>query len=217
MTPSDRSEPRRDWAAYYAKTQSRPPRETVLRALDAFDREALPVDRRIAIDLGCGGGRDIPALLDRGWRVTAIDREAHAEEGIRGRPEIGPDALARIEFRLGDFTADEFVLPSATLVTSSFALFNCPLARFPVIWQKIRDALPPGGRFAGHLLGPKDSWAQPGGRFRDLTYLSRGDIDRLLAPFDIDWLWEEEDDSVTPRGESKHWHIWHIVAKKRPA
>ena len=26
---------------------------------------------------------------------------------------------------------------------------------------------------------------------------------------------EEEDDSVTPRGTPKHWHIFHIVARKR--
>ena len=56
-------EGRRDWAAYYAKTQARAPRETVLRALDAFDREEFPAEERLAIDLGCGGGRDLPANL----------------------------------------------------------------------------------------------------------------------------------------------------------
>lgn len=207
--------PRRDWAAYYAKTQSRPPRETVLRALDGFDRDGLPETARLAVDLGCGGGRDLPALLDRGWRVIAIDREPAAEEGIRSREDLSPEALAQVTFRQVDFADPDFALPEVPFVTSSFALFNCPLARFPVVWKKIDGAIRPGGRFAGHLLGPKDTWAQPGDRFRDLVYLDRAAVDGILAGYDVEWLWEEEDDSVTPRGEAKHWHIWHIVARKK--
>lgn len=211
------TEPQRDWAAYYAKTRERPPRETVVRALDAFDREELARDARLAVDLGCGGGRDIPALLDRSWRVVAIDRAAEAEEGIRNRPDIAAEQRARIEFRLADFLADDFAVPPAPLVISSFALFMCPPARFAGVWRRIEAALPPGGRFAGHLLGPNDTWAQPGERHRDLVYPNRAALDRLLEPFEIDWLREEEDDAVTPHGEAKHWHVWHIVARKRPA
>ena len=27
---------------------------------------------------------------------------------------------------------------------------------------------------------------------------------------------EEESDAVTPRGKPKHWHIFHVVARRRP-
>lgn len=212
---AETSERQTDWASYYAKTQSRPPRETILRALAAFDREELPPARRRAIDLGCGGGRDIPAFLEHGWTVDALDREPHAEEGIRGRPEVAAASPSRVRFQQADFAADSFAPPTTMLISASFALFNCPPERFRQMWQSIVDAIEPGGRFAGHLLGPKDSWAQPGDQFRALTYLGRADIDEILASFDVEWLWEEEDDSVTPRGEAKHWHVWHIVAKKR--
>jgi hypothetical protein len=37
----------------------------------------------------------------------------------------------------------------------------------------------------------------------------------LLAGWTIELFDEEEDDSTTPRGTPKHWHIWHIVAQKR--
>jgi hypothetical protein len=30
----------------------------------------------------------------------------------------------------------------------------------------------------------------------------------------VEFLREEEDDTVTPRGKAKHWHIFHIVARK---
>ena len=48
-----------------------------------------------------------------------------------------------------------------------------------------------------------------------MTCLSHGQVDELLEPFDVELLEEEEDDSVTPRGVQKHWHIFHIVARKR--
>ena len=37
-----------DWAAYYEKTGQRPPRPTLIRALDAFDREGRPKDAMAA-------------------------------------------------------------------------------------------------------------------------------------------------------------------------
>jgi hypothetical protein len=30
----------------------------------------------------------------------------------------------------------------------------------------------------------------------------------------VEFFREEEDDNVTPRGHQKHWHIFHIVAKR---
>ena len=41
-----------------------------------------------------------------------------------------------------------------------------------------------------------------------------GDVDavrRLLEMLD-----EEEDESPTPRGKTKHWHLFHIVARRAP-
>ena len=34
----------------------------------------------------------------------------------------------------------------------------------------------------------------------------------MLADLTVEHLREEEDDSITPRGTQKHWHIFHIVA-----
>ena len=53
------------WAAYYDKLRDRPPRRTLLTALDRFG--ATPADA-LAIDLGCGDGRDVIEMLRRGWR-----------------------------------------------------------------------------------------------------------------------------------------------------
>jgi len=196
----------RDWPSYYAKTGFRPPRATLLRALDAFEAEA-PGDRpRFAVDLGCGNGRDVVEMLRRGWRVLAIDAEQSAIDGLLARPDLPPDP--RLETLVSRFEDADW--PAADLVNSSFALPFCPPDRFPELWRRIIASLRPGGRFSGQLFGDRDSWV---GR-QGITFLSRTQLDAILDRLTIEHLEEEEDDGTTPRGTPKHWHIWHIVVRK---
>ncbi len=184
-----------NWAGYYAKTAGRPPRPTLLEALARFGGRT-----GLAVDLGIGGGRDAGVLLARGWRVVGIDREP-AVLALPRHPRL---ALRREAFETA-------ALPAALLVNASFSLPFCRPEAFPALWRRIEGALAPGGRFAGQLFGPRDGWAgRPG-----LTHLSESEVRALLAPFEIERFDEEEDESETPRGEWKHWHIFHIVARKR--
>ena len=97
------------------------------------------------------------------------------------------------------------------LVNSSFAMPLCQPERFHDLWARIVEALPTGGRFSGQWYGVRDSWAGRTG----ITFLSRDEAMALLAGFEVEMFEEEEADSVTPRGNPKHWHIFHIVARKR--
>ena len=47
-----------------------------------------------------------------------------------------------------------------------------------------------------------------------MTFLARDDAQVLLDGLAIEMFEEEESDGVTPRGTPKHWHIFHIVARK---
>jgi hypothetical protein len=47
-----------------------------------------------------------------------------------------------------------------------------------------------------------------------MTFLSREDALAMLDGFEVEMFEEEEADGVTPRGTAKHWHIFHIVARK---
>lgn len=194
------------WKSYYEKTGTRPPRETLLFALDRFDAELTGSDRRFAIDLGSGNGRDTIELLRRGWHVLAVDAEPDAIRGLTAREDLPPGC--RLDTRIGRF--EDIALPPSDLVNSSFALPLVDPPEFPDLWDRILDSVRSGGRISCQLYGDRDSWVgRPG-----ITFFSKGGVEALLEPLDVEFFREEEDDSVTPRGQKKHWHIFHIVAKR---
>ncbi len=191
------------WAAYYDKLRDRPPRKTLLAALDTFG--PVPAGS-LALDLGCGDGRDAIELLRRGWRVVAVDAEPEALRQLQARPLPPNSEVTPIVARL-----EEVPLPLGTLlVNSSFAMPLCEPQAFHDLWARIREGLPSGGRFSGQWYGPRDSWAERPG----ITFLRREEALAMLEGLDLEMFEEEQADGVTPRGKSKHWHIFHIVARK---
>jgi SAM-dependent methyltransferase len=192
------------WQRYYQETGARPPRETLLYALDRFAEEERGPG--FAVDLGCGNGRDTVELLRRGWRVLAVDAQETAIAGLVERPDL--PAAGELETLVSRFEAAQW--PQADLVNSSFALPLCPVAEFRATWRRIKASLRPGGRFSGHWFGPHDDWADD----PTITHLERSQAEELLAGLEIEHFREEEDDTVTPRGQPKHWHIFHIVARQ---
>jgi len=196
------------WLRYYQATEGRPPRPTLLFALDRFAAENR-CGR--AVDLGCGDGRDAIELLRRQWSVIAIDSEPAAIERLRARADLPKDA--RLDARCAKFEEAEW--GTVELANSSFALPSCPPEAFAALWRTITASLVSGGRFAGQLYGPRDSWAQRGQHGLPVTIHDEAAARGLFAAYAIELFEEEETDSVTPRGEAKHWHIFHVVARKR--
>ena len=195
-----------DWPSYYEALKDRPPRHTAVFARRRHEAEfGRP---GFAIDLGAGGGRDVLPLLAAGWRVLAIDREPSAADTVLAATP--PAWRERLETRTADFCLTP--LPNVDLIVSSFALPLAPKSDFPALWERIRDALAPHGRFAGQLYGIRDSWAR-GGAADGVVAFERASLLELLAGMTIESFEEEEHDGVTPRGAAKHWHIFHIVAR----
>lgn len=176
-----------------------------MRALNAFDAEGRP-DPALAVDLGCGAGRDTIELLRRGWPTLAADAAKEAVDALRARDDL-PDG-ATLETRVSRH--EHMTLPPCDLVNASFSLPLCPPPVFAEVWGNVVTALRSGGRFSGQFFGERDSWADRPG----ITSLSRSEAERLLEGLETEHFEEEEDDSVTPRGEAKRWHLFHVVARK---
>jgi len=189
----------RPWRRYFDQAGD-DPRATLLDALGRFEAPGL------AVDLGCGTGRDTAELLRAGWTVVGIDGEPDAIARLRA--SLG-DADGRLETHVARF--EDARWPECDLVNSSFALPFCPPARFPELWGRIVDSIRPGGRFSGQLFGDRDEWAGSG-----ITAVTRAELDELLRPFEVERLEEVDEDGSTVTGERKHWHLYHVVARKAP-
>ena len=196
-----------DWLAYYDQTRDRPPHDTLKRAMTAFAAGAQGPLR--AVDLGAGVGRDSLPLLEAGWEVLATDKTEAALIELRQRAaKLG--AEKRLTTRLAAFETLG-ALGDAELVNASFSLPFCPPEAFGALWETIRAAIVPGGRFSGHLLGPRDDWSKQSG----VTILAKAEVEPLFDGFAIEHLREEEDEGKTAQGKTKRWHIFHLVARRR--
>jgi len=158
------------------------------------------------VDLAAGEGRDTLALLARGWRVLATDAEPAAFTYLW--PRVPPAERDRLTTTVARF--DDTALPPCDLVNASFALPFCAPPHLPPLWTRIVAAIRPGGRFAGQFFGDRDSWASRS----DRTHHTLHEVEALLAGFDIEMLRIEERDDPPDVREPKHWHLFHVVARK---
>ena len=193
------------WDEYNAHQQGREPRPSLARALDAAGR---PGHGRTAIDLGCGEGVEVSALLADGWVVHAVDGEPAALSRLADRTD--PDLRHRLHVQHRDY-ADLDALPAADLVHSSYALPYCPPEHFDRVWAAVRSALRPGAVLACQLFGPNDT------AFGDprMTFHTADEARARIAGLEIVHWAEEDADGDSYTGPT-HWHVFHIVAR-RPA
>ncbi|MEV6299136.1 class I SAM-dependent methyltransferase [Actinoplanes sp. NPDC051861] len=187
------------WAEYNARQATRDIRPLCRRAMDLAGSGA----GRTAIDLGCGGGRETRALLEAGWRVTAVDNEPGTQArllrtvgGIHAALTVRVEAFAKVKD-----------LPPADLVYAGYSLPFTGPPSFSALWTLLRSTLRPGGRLAVNLFGVHDSWA---GR-PEMTFLDAAGARSLVDGLDIEY-WDEEDAPGMAYSGPKHWHVFSIIA-----
>ncbi len=206
----DRSGPHDDssiWPRYYDAVSGREPRDLLRRLITLLDERGIAGRGRQAIDLGCGDGTDAIALLGQGFDVLAVD--GHEEAIARLRARLPLASAIRLETQVASF--ETMALRPADIIFASLSLPFCRPAAFPWVWLKIAGLLRPGGWFAGHFFGVRDSWATRS----EMTFHTAGQLRALLAPFTIEFFSEEERDGSTALGEAKHWHLFSVIAEKR--
>lgn len=195
----------RDWPGYFKAVAGKEPRDTLLKALDLFERPGF------AVDLGCGEGRDTVELLARGWRVLAIDGHEMAVDLVAHHPRLPAEARERLEIRHAEMETVE--LPSCDLLNASFSLPFCQPDKFDSLWERMHAAIRPGGFFAGQLFGDRDTWAN----LPDRSHQTRRQVGAMFrGRYSLEHFEEVERDGQDARGNAKHWHVFHIVARRCP-
>lgn len=185
---------------YYNLTKNVKAHENVIAFLN------LNVEPNIAIDIGCGAGRDTIALLKHNWNVLAIDKE-DTEHIIK--EQLTEEEKERFSFYKSVF--GEMNLPKTNLVVANFSLPFAKKEYFDLIWNKINNSLLRGGFFVGNFFGKKDSWAKDK---KHLNFLCENEVKSLFKDYELIQFKEIEKDAKIASGEEKHWHIYDIIAKK---
>lgn len=199
-----RNQKKSDWDLLYEVSAKGPPWDTLTKALTLFDAEPLRKSR-FAIDLGCGAGRDTLELLRRGWRVLALDNETEAIKLVRS--SVPPECRSRLTTRLASF--EKVRLPRCELVNASYSLPFCPSEYFDHLWDRVVTSIRSEGRFSGHFFGIHDEWA----RSTPLVFHSSKQVKTMLRDFEVEYFLEKEWEGRTA-SQSKHWHVFSVVARK---
>lgn len=199
---------RDDWPAYYEVTVGRPAWSTTTVAIELFAAEDGAVSRpRLAVDLGCGAGRDSRELLRAGWHVLAVDREPKAIDALLAVTERKD--RPRLETRIADLAG--FRIPPCDLVIANLSLQFLGCDAYTGAWAAIRSALRPGDRIAAMVFGDRDEAASD----TTMTCPSPLSIRARIRGFDVEHWTEREEDGETALGEPHHIHLIEFVARRR--
>lgn len=163
------------------------------------------LQEKIAIDLGAGVGNDAKFLIDKGFKVTCVDKEEKSKEIIMNRIENKEN----LKFIISNF--EDIKLHKADLVYSCFSLHFCKPDKFDKLMEEITKNIISGGYFVGNFLGKEDEWSNR----KTMTFLSKEQVLKYFKNFDIIYFAEKKyiKDSVTEK--NKYWHVFEIYAKKK--
>ena len=189
-----------DWAEFYKHTRERPPWPRMIRAVSLVTRKER------TLDLGCGAGRDTRYLLDQGFQVTAVDADANSMAILATFPQ---ERLYAVQSSFVDFAFESY-----DLINAHFCLPFLAREQFYTVVGKVREALNPEGIFVGQFFGVHDQW-NTSERAAVMTFLTREEAMQALQGLDVIEFEEEDVDSVVADGSPKHWHVFHIIARKR--
>ena len=154
--------------------------------------------------------KEIAARTVNKERARAGESRTSSRSSTRDmeRDDLGREGLGRLETQVARF--QDAALPRASLVNSSFALPFCPPAHFGDVWQRIVASLESGGRFSGQLFGDRDTWAtRP-----EMSFQTREEAEELLRGMALERFTEVDEDGKTALGDAKHWHVFHVVARR---
>jgi trans-aconitate methyltransferase len=187
-----------EWSDYFKAVLAKP-----LHPHYSQIDEYLP-KHGLALELGAGVGKGAIHLALKGLDVVALDRDPKALEILRQTSPPGVH-IETVAAEMRDFPPGPY-----DVVVAQFSLFFLAPSEFTDLWPRLVEAIKPGGLFAGQLLGVNDSWNDKGHSMHD-----GAGLDDLFTGFEMLYLDEVDRDGEDVFKRPKHWHIFHIVARKK--
>ena len=187
---------------YYDITESDKPRSSV-----KYFIENIKCNPSTAIELGCGAGNDTVYLIKNGWNVLAVDKE-NVEERIAKR--LTSEELQRFKFKQQSF--ENIRLEKTKLIVANYSLPFCNKDKFEDLWNDIKLNIQKDGYFIGNFFGINDSWHMSKA---EMKFLSKEQVIYLFSDFEILLFREVEEDGKTGLGKMKHWHVFHVISRRK--
>lgn len=159
------------------------------------------LEGNIAIDLGCGVGNDTAFLLEKGFKVTAIDAEEQVKEIIENK-KLNKENLKVI---IDDFSKIDFL--NSDLLLANFSLFFVK-DNFDKFIEKLLKSINSKGFFVGNFIGKEDDW----NKIR--TTVDKEQLLNYFKEFKMFYFSEEKYFKDTATGKNKFWHVYTVIAQK---
>lgn len=188
---------------YYNKTKGNNP-SGLLRTFFYmnFDKE---LKGKTAIDLGAGAGNDAKFLLEKGFKVTCIDKEEKSKDIIMSQITQNEN----LKFELQEF--ENIKLHKADLIYSCFSLHFCNPEKFNDMMNEIINNINTNCFFVGNFLGEEDGWH---GNDK-MTFLLKERVLDYFKDFEIKYYAEKKYVKDAVIGGKKNWHVFEIMAMKK--
>lgn len=115
---------------YYENTENALPNQIVKKFLD------MRIKPGIAVDLGCGAGRDTVYLIKNGWNVLSIDREDTSDIIVN---KLDSEEKNRFKFRCQSF--EDIKIEKNNLMVANFSIPFCAKSSFNDFWNKVVSSI----------------------------------------------------------------------------
>ncbi len=187
------------WNKYYKNQEKRKPREQTVRAV------SFVKNKNNALDLGSGNFIESKYLAKLFKRVVAVDS---ASDAVLYAKKLNNN----INF-INKSYKEVFLKKSYfDIVNAQYALPFLGKSGFIKFFKSIEISLKKDGVFVGQFFGIRDEWNTKDSL---LVFHTKSQILKMLKNFQILEISEEEQARKTGLGEMKHWHVFHVIAKKK--
>ena len=186
---------------YYNKTKGNNPSGLIKTFFFMnFDKE---LKGKAVIELGTGAGNDAKYLLEKGFKVTCIDKEEKSKEITMSQITQNEN----LKFELQEF--ENLKLNKADLIYSCFSLHFCNPDKFNNMMNEIINNINTNVFFVGNFLGEEDGWYGN----HSMTFLSKEKVLDYFKDFEIKYYAEKKYMKNSVKGDMKNWHVFEIIAK----
>jgi len=159
-----------------------------------------------ALDIGAGSLRNTKFLLEKGFRVTAIDTDPALAKYAK---EVEGDLLTTSVCDVANFNFSSTY--DIILAVNTLSFLAPP--DFYTVLEKIKNNLSDEGVLCVTLFGNEDEWSGN----EEMTFLSRSEAEECVRDLHTLVFIEEKSEGATIEGEAKFWHIFRIIAQKKRA